>query len=97
MRPAESAAGVRFMPQAMATRDIDLPFDTRKHLAFFSRMKASEESFLGLPKKADKSFVRLDDQIRPGTASPARPVSNKWSLRRMARWMPCAPCTPWAS
>lgn len=58
----ESACGVRFVPQAMATRDIDLLFDTRKHLAFFSRMKESEASFLGLLQKADKSFVRLEDQ-----------------------------------
>ena len=58
----ESACGVRFVPQAMATRDIDLLFDTRKHLAFFSRMKASEASFIGLLQKADKSFVRLEDQ-----------------------------------
>lgn len=58
----ESACGVRFMPQAMATRDIDLLFDTRKHLKFFSRMKASEASFLGLLKKADKTFVRLERQ-----------------------------------
>ncbi|WP_036595290.1 GSU2403 family nucleotidyltransferase fold protein [Ottowia thiooxydans] len=58
----ESACGVRFVPQAMATRDIDLLFDTRKHLAFFSRMKESDASFLGLLKKVDKSFVRLEDQ-----------------------------------
>jgi len=58
----ESACGVRFVPQAMATRDIDLLFDTRKHLAFFSRLKASEVSFLGLLRKADKSFERLEDQ-----------------------------------
>ncbi|HWT20563.1 MAG TPA: GSU2403 family nucleotidyltransferase fold protein [Variovorax sp.] len=58
----ESACGVRFVPQAMATRDIDLLFDTRKHLAFFSRMKESELSLLGLLRKADKSFERLEDQ-----------------------------------
>ncbi|MBT2336317.1 hypothetical protein J7E49_20690 [Variovorax paradoxus] len=58
----ESACGVRFVPQAMATRDIDLLFDTRKHLAFFSRMKESEVSLLGLLRKADKSFERLEDQ-----------------------------------
>ncbi|WP_081247597.1 GSU2403 family nucleotidyltransferase fold protein [Variovorax paradoxus] len=58
----ESACGVRFVPQAMATRDIDLLFDTRRHLAFFSRMKESELSLLGLLRKADKSFERLEDQ-----------------------------------
>jgi len=56
----ESASGVRFVPEAMATRDIDLLFDTRKHLAFFSRMKEGEVSFLGLLKKIDKTFERLE-------------------------------------
>jgi len=58
----ESACGVRFIPAAMATRDIDLLYDTRKHLAFFSRMKEADVSFLGLLKKADKTFVRLEDK-----------------------------------
>lgn len=58
----ESACGVRFLPKAMATRDIDLLLDTRKHLAFFSRMRASEASFIGLLKKADKTFARLEDR-----------------------------------
>ena len=58
----ESASGVRFAPAAMATRDIDLLFDTRKRVAFFSRMKEADASFIGLLKKADKSFVRLEDR-----------------------------------
>jgi hypothetical protein len=58
----ESACGVRFAPQAMATRDIDLLLDTRKHLAFFSRMKEADASFLGLLQKVDKTFVRLEDK-----------------------------------
>lgn len=56
----ESACGVRFAPAAMATRDIDLLFDTRKHLAFFSRMKEADASFVGLLKKVDKTFERLE-------------------------------------
>lgn len=55
----ESACGVRIAPEAMATRDIDLLFD-RKHLAFFYQMRGVEASFLGVLKKADKTFVRLD-------------------------------------
>ncbi|MGN8079324.1 GSU2403 family nucleotidyltransferase fold protein [Variovorax sp. 22077] len=58
----ESACGVRFTPSAMATRDIDLLFDTRKRLAFFSRMRESDASFVGLLKKADKTFERLEDR-----------------------------------
>lgn len=58
----ESASGVRLAPDAMATRDIDLLFDTRKRLAFFSRMKETDASFLGLLRKVDKTFERLDDR-----------------------------------
>ena len=78
----ESACGVRFAPQAMATRDIDLLFDTRKHLAFFSRMKESEASFLGLLQKADKSFVRLEDQKETARNAQGFEVDV---IRRMAK------------
>lgn len=58
----ESACGVRFLPQAMATRDIDLLFDTRRHLAFVSKMKASDASFMRILQKVDKSFTRLEEK-----------------------------------
>ena len=44
----ESAAGVRFEPGAMATVDVDLLFDTNRQLTFFSQMKQSQVSLLGL-------------------------------------------------
>jgi hypothetical protein len=52
----ESACGVRFMPQAMATQDIDLLFDTRKRLAFASKMQRLDRSLIGALQKADASF-----------------------------------------
>lgn len=35
----ESACGVRLMPDALATQDIDLLFDSRKRLSFVSKLK----------------------------------------------------------
>ncbi|MET3464273.1 GSU2403 family nucleotidyltransferase fold protein [Variovorax atrisoli] len=58
----EGICGVRFTPSAVATHDIYPLFDTCRRLAFFSRMKESEASFVGLPKKADKTFERLEDR-----------------------------------
>jgi len=58
----ESACGVRFTPSAAATHNIDPLFDTCKRLAFFSRMRESDASFVGLLKKADKTFERLEDR-----------------------------------
>lgn len=52
----ETAAAVRFQPDAMATRDIDLLFDTRKRLSFMSHMKFLDSTFIGALRKADPSF-----------------------------------------
>jgi len=78
----ESACGVRLAPGAMATRDIDLLFDTRKHLRFFSRMRESEASLLGILRKADKSFERLDDQKETARNSTGFEVDI---IRRVAK------------
>ena len=58
----ELAAGVRIAEQAMATRDVDMLFDTRKRVAFFSTMKKLDSSLIGLLRKADASFERVPDQ-----------------------------------
>lgn len=58
----ETAAGVTIPNDAMATQDIDLLFDTRKHLKFFTQMKRLDTSFLDLLKKVDKSFQLRADQ-----------------------------------
>lgn len=78
----ESACGVRLAPGAMATRDIDLLFDTRKHLRFFSRMRESEASLLSILRKADKSFERLDDQKETARNSTGFEVDI---IRRVAK------------
>jgi hypothetical protein len=59
----EAAAGVRFgEPEALATRDVDLLWDTRKRLNFISRMSTLDMSFLGLLKKVDPTFEIRPDQ-----------------------------------
>jgi hypothetical protein len=58
----EAAAGVRISEQAMATRDVDMLFDTRKRLAFFTVMQKLDSSLIGLLRKADASFEVVEDQ-----------------------------------
>ncbi len=58
----ETAAGVLFPSDAMATRDVDLLLDTRKQLKFVTQMKRLDSSFLGLLQKVDKTFRLRDEQ-----------------------------------
>jgi len=58
----ETAASVRIAEQAMATRDVDMLFDTRKRLAFFTVMEKLDSSLIGLLRKADASFEVVEDQ-----------------------------------
>lgn len=59
----EAAAGVRFAPpDALATRDVDLLWDTRKRVSFLARMKFLGSSMIGLLKKVDPSFELRRDQ-----------------------------------
>ncbi|WP_394756485.1 GSU2403 family nucleotidyltransferase fold protein, partial [Rhodoferax sp.] len=58
----EMAAGVRIAEQAMATRDVDMLFDTRKRLAFFTAMQKLDSSLIGLLRKADASFEVVEGQ-----------------------------------
>lgn len=58
----EMAAGVRITEQAMATRDVDMLFDTRKHVSFCTAMKKLDSSLIGLLRKADPSFEVVADQ-----------------------------------
>jgi hypothetical protein len=46
---------------ATATQDVDLLFDTRKRLSFWSQLKRLDSSFLSVLRKADRSF-----HVRPG-------------------------------
>lgn len=58
----ETAAGVRIAAQAMATRDVDMLFDTRKRLAFFTVMQKLDSSLIGLLRRADASFELVEEQ-----------------------------------
>lgn len=57
----EAAAGVRFGEvAALATRDIDLFWDTRRRLSFVAHMDTLGSSMLGLLRKVDPTF-----ELRP--------------------------------
>ena len=58
----ESAAGVLFPSDALATQDIDLLFDTRKRLKFLTQMETLDSSLLTVLQKADKTFKLREDQ-----------------------------------
>lgn len=58
----EAAAGVRIGEPAMATRDIDLLFDTRKRVSFVTALEKLDSSLIGLLRKADSSFEIVADQ-----------------------------------
>ncbi len=52
----ETAAGVRFDANVTATRDIDLLWDVRKRMSFWTQMERLDSSFLALLRKVDSSF-----------------------------------------
>ena len=58
----ESACGVRFVPDALATQDLDLLLDTRKRMSFVSQIRRMDSSFIGALQKADPSFRVMRDQ-----------------------------------
>ena len=58
----ESACGVRFISDVLATQDIDLLFDSRKRLTFMSKMKKMDSSFIGALQKADPTFRVMSDK-----------------------------------
>lgn len=60
----EAACGVRIASDATATRDIDLLFDTRQQLAFLTTLRRLDTSFIGVLRKADKTFRVRPDQLQ---------------------------------
>lgn len=60
----ESACGVRVGTEAMATRDMDLLFDTRQRTAFVSTLRRLDTSLLAVLRKADPTFRVLRDQLQ---------------------------------
>jgi len=58
----EAAAGVRFEDGALATRDVDLLWDTRKRVQFVSQMRELDTTMLAALRKVDKTFQLREDQ-----------------------------------
>ena len=58
----EAAAGVRLDAEAMATRDIDLLWDTRKRIIFSTQLARVDSSMLGVLKKVDATFRMRQSQ-----------------------------------
>lgn len=52
----ESTAGVRLDSDTLATRDIDLLWDTRKRILFSTQLAKVDSSMLGVLKKVDSTF-----------------------------------------
>ena len=65
----ETAAGVRFPVDVMATQDADLLFDTGDRANFLEVMEDRKMAFLGVLQKADKTFER--DELELHTARNA--------------------------
>lgn len=60
----EAAAGVRIgSPQALATQDVDLLWDTRKRVSFVAQMELQDTSMLELLQKVDPTFQLRQDQL----------------------------------
>jgi hypothetical protein len=59
----EAAAGVRIVPGALATQDVDLLWDARKRVNFFITMDRLNHSMLDILRGVDPSFERKDDQL----------------------------------
>lgn len=58
----EAAAGIRVQSAAVATRDVDLLWDTRKRFRLATQLKRLDLSMLSLLRKVDKSFSLIDEQ-----------------------------------
>lgn len=58
----ESAAGVRIVPGALATQDVDLLWDARKRVQFVVDLGRDAGSMLALLKRVDSSFRRKSEE-----------------------------------
>lgn len=59
----EAAAGVRLQADALATRDMDLLWDTRKRLQFATQLARVDRSMLGVLQKVDGTFRLRKSQL----------------------------------
>lgn len=51
------------MPGALATQDVDLLWDARKRVKFFTTMEQQDASMLAILQRADRSFQRKDEPL----------------------------------
>jgi hypothetical protein len=77
----ETAAGVRITPGALATQDVDILWDARKRVKFFTSMARLNTSMLSILQRADPTFQRRDDQLSTAINSKGFEVDF---LRRQA-------------
>ncbi len=59
----EAAAGVRILPGALATRDVDLLWDARKRVQFMTELERLDTSILGVLQRVDATFERKEGQL----------------------------------
>ena len=77
----EAACGVRVGTEALATRDVDLLYDTRQHVAFVTSMKRLDSSLINVLRKADRTFRVRPDQLQTAVNDDGFEVDL---IRRMA-------------
>ena len=58
----ETAAGVRIVPGALATQDVDLLWDARRRVQFMTDLERIDASVLQVLQRADPSFIRKEGQ-----------------------------------
>ena len=58
----ETAAGVRIVPGALATQDVDLLWDARQRIRFITHIEKLDLSVLKILQQADPTFQRKDGQ-----------------------------------
>ncbi len=58
----ETAAGVRIVPAALATQDVDLLWDARQRIRFITNIEKLDLSVLKILQQADPTFQRKDGQ-----------------------------------
>ena len=59
----EAAAGARFEAEALATRDVDLLWDTNRRIKFVAQMRLMQTSLLGILQRVDPSFAIKERQL----------------------------------
>lgn len=77
----EAAAGVFFDPSIMATKDMDLLWDTRRRLAFATDTDFARKGLMGILRKADRSF-------EPSTTNRFRVVNRNGYMVDLIKALP---------